>query len=90
MLLQVGQKCRVGRAEPVDLLVCDVSFVSVTKIYSPHKELHTVVAELMTTEHVPFLSALRYKPSGLKKRAEEAAARLRDAGATVELLRNDG
>src|SRR5690606_8975491 len=29
-----------------------------------------VVADLITDEHVPFLAALRYKPSGLKKRAD--------------------
>lgn len=53
-----------------DALSRDEDFVSVAKIYEPHKELHTVVAELMTGEHVPFLSALCYKPSGLKKRAD--------------------
>ncbi|MEU3318686.1 BREX-2 system adenine-specific DNA-methyltransferase PglX [Streptomyces sp. NPDC006785] len=53
-----------------DALSRDEDFVSVAKIYEPHKELHTVVAELMTGEHVPFLAALRYKPSGLKKRAD--------------------
>ncbi|XUZ23484.1 BREX-2 system adenine-specific DNA-methyltransferase PglX [Streptomyces sp. RMIT01] len=53
-----------------DALSRDEDFVSVTKIYEPHKELHAVVTELMTGEHVPFLAALRYKPSGLKKRAD--------------------
>lgn len=53
-----------------DALSRDDDFVSVAKLYEPHKELHTVVAELMTGEHVPFLAALRYKPSGLKKRAD--------------------
>ncbi|MFF8915632.1 BREX-2 system adenine-specific DNA-methyltransferase PglX [Streptomyces sp. NPDC015032] len=53
-----------------DALSRDEDFVSVAKIYEPHKELHLVVAELMTGEHVPFLAALRYKPSGLKKRAD--------------------
>ncbi|MFJ9143551.1 BREX-2 system adenine-specific DNA-methyltransferase PglX [Streptomyces griseus] len=53
-----------------DALSRDEDFVSVAKIYEPHKELHAVVAELMTGEHVPFLAALRYKPSGLKKRAD--------------------
>jgi hypothetical protein len=53
-----------------DVLSRDDDFVSVAKIYAPHKELPTVVAELMTDEHVPFLAALRYKPSGLKKRAD--------------------
>ncbi|MFI9356770.1 BREX-2 system adenine-specific DNA-methyltransferase PglX [Streptomyces lydicus] len=53
-----------------DVLSRDDDFVSVAKIYAPHKELPTVVAELMTDEHVPFLPALRYKPSGMKKRAD--------------------
>ncbi|QSY50680.1 MULTISPECIES: BREX-2 system adenine-specific DNA-methyltransferase PglX [Streptomyces] len=53
-----------------DALSRDDDFVSVAKIYAPRKELPTVVAELMTDEHVPFLAALRYKPSGLKKRAD--------------------
>jgi hypothetical protein len=48
----------------------DEDFVSVAKLYAPRKELAKVVAELITDEHVPFLSALRYKPSGLKKRAD--------------------
>ncbi|WP_406384535.1 BREX-2 system adenine-specific DNA-methyltransferase PglX [Streptomyces sp. NBC_01618] len=54
----------------IDALSRDKDFVFFAKIYEPRKELPTVVAELMTTEHVPFLSALRYKPSGLKKRAD--------------------
>ncbi|WP_030293912.1 BREX-2 system adenine-specific DNA-methyltransferase PglX [Streptomyces katrae] len=53
-----------------DNLSRDEDFVSVAKIYAPRKELPAVVAELMADEHVPFLSALRYKPSGLKKRAD--------------------
>ncbi|GAA2246350.1 DNA methylase [Streptomyces ruber] len=53
-----------------DALSRDEDFVSVAKIYAPRKELPAVVAELMTDEHVPFLAALRYKPSGLKKRAD--------------------
>ena len=48
----------------------DEDFVSVAKIYAPRKELANVVAELIADEHVPFLAALRYKPSGLKKRAD--------------------
>ncbi|NEB38312.1 BREX-2 system adenine-specific DNA-methyltransferase PglX [Streptomyces sp. SID14515] len=53
-----------------DALSRDEDFVSVAKIYEPHKDFHAVVAELMTSEHVPFLAALRYKPSGLKRRAD--------------------
>ncbi|QLE74410.1 BREX-2 system adenine-specific DNA-methyltransferase PglX [Streptomyces rectiverticillatus] len=54
----------------IDALSRDDDFVSVAKIYAPRKDLPAVVAELMTDEHVPFLAALRYKPTGLKKRAD--------------------
>ncbi|WP_405548380.1 BREX-2 system adenine-specific DNA-methyltransferase PglX [Streptomyces globisporus] len=54
----------------IDNLSRDKDFVSVAKIYAPRKELPALVAEVMTNEHVPFLAALRYKPSGLKKRAD--------------------
>ncbi|MFD7433333.1 BREX-2 system adenine-specific DNA-methyltransferase PglX [Streptomyces sp. NPDC059861] len=60
----------VALSRLTDNLSRDEDFVFVAKIYAPHKELPAVVAELMTTEHVPFLPALRYKPSGLKKRAD--------------------
>ncbi|MDB1088725.1 BREX-2 system adenine-specific DNA-methyltransferase PglX [Streptomyces sp. ACA25] len=53
-----------------DNLSRDEDFSSVAKIYDPRKDLPAVVAELMSVEHVPFLAALRYKPSGLKKRAD--------------------
>lgn len=54
----------------IDNLSRDEDFVSVAKIYAPRKELAAVVADLMSDEHVPFLARLRYKPSGLKKRAD--------------------
>ncbi|GAA2489772.1 BREX-2 system adenine-specific DNA-methyltransferase PglX [Streptomyces gobitricini] len=65
-----GMPALVTLSRLTDNLSRDEDFVSVAKIYAPRKELPTVVAELMTDEHVPFLSALRYKPSGLKKRAD--------------------
>jgi hypothetical protein len=65
-----GMPALVTLSSLTDNLSRDDDFVSVAKIYAPYKELPTVVAELMTTEHVPFLPALRYKPSGLKKRAD--------------------
>ncbi|MFE2164540.1 BREX-2 system adenine-specific DNA-methyltransferase PglX [Streptomyces sp. NPDC059447] len=60
----------VSLSRLTDALSRDEEFVSVAKIYAPRKELPAVVAELMTDEHVPFLPALRYKPSGLKKRED--------------------
>ena len=62
--------CIVTLARLTDALSRDEDFVSVAKIYAPRKELPAVVAELLTDEHVPFLAALRYKPSGMKKRAD--------------------
>ncbi|WP_280369384.1 BREX-2 system adenine-specific DNA-methyltransferase PglX [Nocardia wallacei] len=53
-----------------DLLSQDEDFTSVVTIYAPRQDLAKVVADLLTDEHVPFLSALRYKPSGLRKRAD--------------------
>ncbi|MBH5128844.1 BREX-2 system adenine-specific DNA-methyltransferase PglX [Streptomyces salinarius] len=65
-----GQSTILTLARLTDALSRDEDFVSVAKLYAPRKELAKVVAELITDEHVPFLSALRYKPSGLKKRAD--------------------
>ncbi|MET9731659.1 BREX-2 system adenine-specific DNA-methyltransferase PglX [Streptomyces sp. NPDC006458] len=65
-----GQPTILTLARLTDALSRDEDFVSVAKLYAPRKELAKVVAELITDEHVPFLSSLRYKPSGLKKRAD--------------------
>ncbi|NXY98688.1 BREX-2 system adenine-specific DNA-methyltransferase PglX [Streptomyces sp. BR123] len=65
-----GMPALVSLSRLTDALSRDEDFVSVAKIYAARKELPAVVAELMTDEHVPFLPALRYKPSGLKKRAD--------------------
>lgn len=53
-----------------DALSRDEDFASVARIYAPRQELADLVADLITEEHVPSISALRYKPSGLKKRAD--------------------
>ncbi|WP_405769160.1 BREX-2 system adenine-specific DNA-methyltransferase PglX [Streptomyces sp. NBC_00080] len=65
-----GQPTILTLSRLTDALSRDEDFVSVAKLYAPRKELAKVVSELITDEHVPFLSALRYKPSGLKKRAD--------------------
>ncbi|MFI1952993.1 BREX-2 system adenine-specific DNA-methyltransferase PglX [Streptomyces xinghaiensis] len=65
-----GQPAILTLARLTDALARDEDFASVAKLYAPRKELAAVVAELMSGEHMPFLSALRYKPSGLKKRAD--------------------
>ena len=54
----------------ISMLGQDEDFVSVAGIYRPREELRKVVAGLMADEHVPFLPQLRYKPSGLRKRAD--------------------
>ncbi|WP_433598463.1 BREX-2 system adenine-specific DNA-methyltransferase PglX [Nocardia sp. CA-135953] len=53
-----------------DRLTNDHDFVSVAALYAPRTDLAKVVADLITDQHVPFISALRYKPSGLKKRKD--------------------
>ncbi|MFI6366909.1 BREX-2 system adenine-specific DNA-methyltransferase PglX [Nocardia sp. NPDC050630] len=53
-----------------DRLANDADFVSVATLYATRTELATVVADLITEEHVPALATLRYKPSGLKKRKD--------------------
>ncbi|MFB6977429.1 BREX-2 system adenine-specific DNA-methyltransferase PglX [Streptomyces scopuliridis] len=65
-----GNPALVTLPRLTDALSRDEDFVSVAQLFAPRKEFADVVAELMTDEHVPFLAALRYKPSGLKKRAD--------------------
>jgi hypothetical protein len=67
---QDGQPTVLTRSQLTTVLSLDEDFVSVAELYAPRKELAAVVSELLTSEHVPFLSALRYKPSGMKKRAD--------------------
>ncbi|MGW0192069.1 BREX-2 system adenine-specific DNA-methyltransferase PglX [Nonomuraea sp. NPDC003201] len=65
------QPAMVTLARLVDALSRDdEDFVSVAAFYAPRRELAAVVADLMVDQHVPFLAALSYKPSGLKKRAD--------------------
>ncbi|WP_235431934.1 BREX-2 system adenine-specific DNA-methyltransferase PglX [Nocardiopsis sp. RV163] len=42
----------------------------VAALYDPDQDFSQVIAEIVTTEHVPYLAALRYKESGLRKRAD--------------------
>jgi hypothetical protein len=65
-----GQPAILTLSRLTDALSRDEDFTSVAKLYAPRKDLPTTVAELITGEHVPFLAPLRYKPSGLKKRAD--------------------
>ncbi|MFF1478267.1 BREX-2 system adenine-specific DNA-methyltransferase PglX [Streptomyces sp. NPDC058301] len=51
-------------------LSADEDFASVAELYAPRQDLVRTVRELLAEEHVPFIPALRYKPAGLKKRAD--------------------
>ncbi len=71
-----------------DELAADADFVAVAEIYRPGESLAKVVNDLVENEHVPFLAALRYKDSGLVKRADWESVwdqqRAEDAAATPE------
>lgn len=66
----VGQPALTTLARLTDALSQDADFVSVAGVYEPRRDLADVVQDLISQEHVPFLAALRYKPSGLAKRAD--------------------
>src|SRR6266516_1057128 len=53
-----------------DELRRDPAVVAVAELYAPGKDFTKVIADLVADEHVPFLAALRYKDSGLSKRAD--------------------
>lgn len=58
-----------------DRLRADDDFTSVASLYAAHlgnpdMPLERVLADILDAEHVPYLAALRYKESGLRKRAQ--------------------
>jgi hypothetical protein len=54
-----------------DRLRGDADFVAVARLYAgSDADLAAVVAAITDAEHVPYLAALRYKNTGLRKRAE--------------------
>ncbi|WP_405884340.1 BREX-2 system adenine-specific DNA-methyltransferase PglX [Streptomyces sp. NBC_01384] len=57
-------------ARLAESLSADEDFTSVAELYAPRQDLVKTVRELLAEEHVPFIPALRYKPAGLKKRAD--------------------
>ncbi|MGY0058420.1 BREX-2 system adenine-specific DNA-methyltransferase PglX [Streptomyces sp. LZ34] len=65
-----GQPTILTRDQLTSALSLDEDFVSVAELYAPRTELAIIVAGLLAEEHVPFLAALRYKPTALKKRAD--------------------
>jgi hypothetical protein len=86
-----------GRDEPrpltvsrlADLLHKDSDFLAVARLYGgSNAELSQVVAEITEAEHLPYLAALRYVDSGLRKRAqwERTWALQREEDATGQRL----
>lgn len=57
-------------ARLAESLSADEDFVSVAELYAPRQDLVKTLRELLSEEHVPFVSTLRYKPAGLKKRTD--------------------
>ncbi|MGN9804752.1 BREX-2 system adenine-specific DNA-methyltransferase PglX [Micromonospora sp. L32] len=57
-------------AQLADELRRDADVLTVANLYAPGQDLGKVIADLVADEHVPHLSALRYKDSGLAKRAD--------------------
>ncbi|MEU3423705.1 BREX-2 system adenine-specific DNA-methyltransferase PglX [Streptomyces murinus] len=53
-----------------DRLQEDDDFAAVLNLYAPRADFAKTVAELVSDQHVPAAAALRYKPAGLKKRAD--------------------
>jgi hypothetical protein len=66
------EPCLTTTARLADLLRLDTEFLQVAELYRgrPDFDLPALVAELVEAEGVPFLPVLRYKPPGLRKRAE--------------------
>lgn len=57
-------------AQLADELRRDADVLTVAGLYAPGQDLGKVIADLIADEHVPHLAALRYKESGLAKRAD--------------------
>jgi hypothetical protein len=72
-----------------DILRQDAGFMQMAAVYAGRDDfdLTALVADLVTAESVPFLPVLRYKESGLRKRAQWEATwelqRREDAGESV-------
>ncbi|MGX1560878.1 BREX-2 system adenine-specific DNA-methyltransferase PglX [Streptomyces sp. NPDC055506] len=57
-------------ARLTEALSADEDFTSVADLYAPRQDLAKTIRGLLSEEHVPFVSALRYKPAALTKRAD--------------------
>ncbi|MFI7072013.1 BREX-2 system adenine-specific DNA-methyltransferase PglX [Micromonospora sediminicola] len=78
-------------AQLADRVRHDDDFRAVLELWAGRDDydLTKTLAKLVADEHVPFLPAYRYKPSGLRKRAQWertwAQQRLEDAGEVVDI-----
>ncbi|MFG1712420.1 BREX-2 system adenine-specific DNA-methyltransferase PglX [Micromonospora sp. NPDC049203] len=66
----VEQPRPLTTAQLADELRRDADVLTVAGLYAPGQDLGKVIADLVADEHVPHLAALRYKESGLAKRAD--------------------
>ncbi|MET8040907.1 BREX-2 system adenine-specific DNA-methyltransferase PglX [Micromonospora sp. NPDC005215] len=57
-------------AQLADELRRDADVLTVANLYAPGQDVGKVIADLVADEHVPHLAALRYKDTGLAKRAD--------------------
>lgn len=66
----VEQPRPLSTAQLADELRRSPDVLAVAELYAPGRDLAKVLADLVAEEHVPYLAALRYKDSGLAKRAD--------------------
>ncbi|MFJ2632215.1 BREX-2 system adenine-specific DNA-methyltransferase PglX [Streptomyces sp. NPDC087422] len=64
------QPTLISLSRLTDRLQEDDDFAAVLSLYAPRADFAKTVAELVSDQHVPAAAALRYKPAGLKKRAD--------------------
>ncbi|MFG1952703.1 BREX-2 system adenine-specific DNA-methyltransferase PglX [Micromonospora sp. NPDC048830] len=86
-----GQPAPLSVAQLADRVGSDQDFRAVLDLWVGHDNynLTKTLGQLVADEHVPYLPAQRYKPSGLRKRAQWertwALQRREDAGEKVEI-----
>ncbi|WP_328374369.1 BREX-2 system adenine-specific DNA-methyltransferase PglX [Micromonospora zamorensis] len=66
----LGQPRPLTTAQLADELRRDDDVLTVANLYAPGHDLGKVIAGLVADEHVPHVAALRYKNTGLAKRAD--------------------
>jgi hypothetical protein len=71
-LWTTSDACLLSTNQVADLLQRDADFLSVAALYAGRSDfnLEALVAELIAKESVPFLAAMRYTETGLRKRAQ--------------------